>query len=167
MVQTTITSANPGNIVVPLSAIIDQLQGKMSSADINALLFAIVAKKQNEVRPGDLITAQLINQTLHGLEDLQFRVAQLEAAPVTAPQPGAVIMSVSPSSNIHVGDNLTVNGNNFRVPTLANQISLDLFPVTSGFGLGGSAQQFAFDIPDIGVPAGGENVALRGKQGQE
>src|ERR1044072_946859 len=139
MGQTTITSANPGNIVVPLSAIIDQLQGKMSSADITALLFAIIAKKKNEVRPGDLITAELINQILHDLENLQMRVAQLEAAPVTAPQPGAVIMSVSPSANIHEGDRLTVNGNNFRVPTLANQISLDLFPVTSGFGVGGGS----------------------------
>src|SRR5207302_6774678 len=60
MVQSTTTSANPDNIVVPLSAIIDQLQGKLSSADINALLYAIVAKKKNEVRPGDLISAELM-----------------------------------------------------------------------------------------------------------
>lgn len=165
MVQSTTTTANPGNIVVPLSAIIDQLQGKMSSADINALLYAIVANKKKEVQPGDLITADLMNQILHDLDDLEMRVAQLEAGSNTTTQPGAVITSINPSTNIHVGDHLTVNGNNFNVPTINNQVSLEQTPITGGFGLGGTSQQFAFDIPDIGVPAGGKTVRLQVSNG--
>src|ERR1044072_1046901 len=106
MVQTTITSANPGNIVVPLSAIIDQLQGKMSSADITALLFAIVAKKKNEVRPGDLITAELINQIATDLKNVKGGGPQRAPPRLPAPQPGAFIVPASPSANIHEGDRL-------------------------------------------------------------
>ncbi len=71
------TVANPGNIVVPLSEIIDRLQGKLSSADIEQLLSAIISRQKTEVRPGDLITADLFNQVLTDLEDLNAQVAQL------------------------------------------------------------------------------------------
>src|SRR5437588_12935874 len=104
MVQSTTTSANPGNIVVPLSAIIDQLQGKLSSADINALLYAIVAKKKNEVRPGDLISAELMNQILHDLGDLELRVSQLEGAAVGTGQ--VVIDQPQLGETVQVGQEL-------------------------------------------------------------
>lgn len=69
--------ANPGNIVVPLSTIIDQLRGKLTSVEIEALLTAIVSKKKTEVHPGDLITADLMNQILLDLQDLNVQVAAL------------------------------------------------------------------------------------------
>jgi len=71
------TVANPGSIVVPLSEIIDQLQGKLSSSDIDALLFAIISKQKQQVLPGDLITADLMNQVLADLQDLNVQVAKL------------------------------------------------------------------------------------------
>ncbi len=71
------TVANPGNIVVPLSQIIDQLQGKLSSSDIDKLLFDIISKRKDQVRPGDLITADLINQILADLQDLNAQIASL------------------------------------------------------------------------------------------
>ena len=77
MVQSTITSAPPGNMVVPLSAIIDRLQGKMTAADLNALLLAVVGQRKSEVRPGDLITADLINQVLGDIQGLNAQVAAL------------------------------------------------------------------------------------------
>lgn len=70
--------SNPGNIVIPLSTILDQLKGKLSSSEIDALLSAILSQKKTEVRPGDLITVELMNQILNDLANLNQRVAQLE-----------------------------------------------------------------------------------------
>src|SRR5712691_747494 len=94
MAQSTITSATPGNMVVPLSAIIDQLQGKLSAADLNALLLAVVAQKRNEVRPSDLA-------------DLQGRVAALEGA--TGPAGPLNISKVLPPT-LRMGEELKVFG---------------------------------------------------------
>jgi hypothetical protein len=73
----TITNLNPGNVVVPLSSIIDRLRGKLSSADIDNLLAALLANRKSQVLPGDLITADLINQILQDIQDLNTQVAQL------------------------------------------------------------------------------------------
>jgi hypothetical protein len=73
----TITNLTPGNVVVPLSSIIDQLRGKLSSADIDNLLAAVIANRKSQVLPGDLITADLVNQILQDIQDLNTQVAQL------------------------------------------------------------------------------------------
>jgi hypothetical protein len=87
----TITTVNPGNLVVPLSAIIDHLQGKLTSAELNALLLAVVGDRRNEVRPGDLITADLINQILRDLEDLNARLAAVQGGGATTGNSAAVV----------------------------------------------------------------------------
>jgi hypothetical protein len=61
------TVATPGSIVVPLSQIIDKLQGKLSSSEIDKLLYDILSKRKDQVGPGDLITADLVNQILADL----------------------------------------------------------------------------------------------------
>lgn len=68
---------NPGNIVVPLSAVLDQLRGKLTSVEVDALLAAVVGRRQAQVGPGDLITADLVNQILLDLQNLNLRVAAL------------------------------------------------------------------------------------------
>ena len=73
----TITNLTPGNIVVSLSSIIDQLRSKLTSAEIDNLLAALLANRKSQVLPGDLITADLINQILQDIQDLNTQVAQL------------------------------------------------------------------------------------------
>jgi hypothetical protein len=82
------TVVNPGNIVVPLSAILDQLRGRLSSVELDALLAAIVARRKAEVHPGDLITAELMNQILQDLATLNEQVAALTGGTGTGPRNG-------------------------------------------------------------------------------
>jgi hypothetical protein len=82
------TAINPGNIVVPLSAILDQLRGRLSSIELDALLAAIVSRRKAEVHPGDLITAELMNQILQDLQGLNEQVAALTAGTGTGPRNG-------------------------------------------------------------------------------
>src|SRR4051812_24356800 len=78
MAQSPIVNATPGNVMVPLSAIIDQLKDKLSSSQIDALLFAILSGRKTEVRPGDLITADFMNGILARLDAIEVRLAALE-----------------------------------------------------------------------------------------
>src|SRR5262245_40342437 len=82
------TVVNPGNIVVPLSAILDQLRGRLSSVELDALLAAIIARRKAEVHPGDLITAELMNQILQDLAALNEQVAALTGGTGTGPRNG-------------------------------------------------------------------------------
>lgn len=147
MVQSTIAGTNPGNIVVPLSAIIDQLQGKLSSSDIDKLLYAIIAKKKNEVRPGDLITAELMNQLLRDIEDLNVRMAKLEAGVISGSAP--VIDSVNPNP-LRVGDTLTINGRNFEVPADSNIVTVG-GSVINVFDVNSTATKLMFGVPFISI----------------
>jgi len=155
--------ANPGNLVIPLSAVIDQLQGKLSAADLNALLLTIVSKQKSEVRPGDLITADLMNQLIADIANLNLRVATLEAGVISVGD-GAIITGISPTANIHVGDRLTVQGQNFNVPTINNDVFVNQVKITA-FALSGSSTQFSFDIPDVGVSAQSPPAILKVSNG--
>ena len=89
------TVVNPGNIVVPLSAILDQLRGRLSSVELDALLAAIVARRKAEVHPGDLITAELMNQILQDLAALNEQVAALGGGTTTGPRNAAAAASLN------------------------------------------------------------------------
>jgi hypothetical protein len=135
--------ANPGNIVVPLSAILDQLQGKLSSAEIDSLFQAIVSRKKEQVRPGDLITADLMNQVLADLADLNVRVALLEGA-----TSGPMILGRIPSGDVTALGKLTVLGTGFDPDPARNTVLLDTVAINS-FLADSSATQLAFQIPDV------------------
>ena len=91
----TATSINPGNIVVPLSAILDQLRGRLTSVEVDTLLASIVSRRKTEVHPGDLITADLINQILQDLESLNEQVANLKTGgPGTGAKNSAAVASL-------------------------------------------------------------------------
>lgn len=139
MAQPTITSATPGNIVVPLSAILDQLQGKLSAADLNALLLAVVGQRRDEVRPGDLITADLMNQVLATLADLQMRVAQLETGGERLR-----ILEASPASP-RVGETLTVTGINF--PLDPGNGNVQISGITVDRFIAASDTRLVFSVP--------------------
>jgi len=113
------------------------------------------------VQSGNVITANLMNQVIQALSDLNTRVSALEGASTTtaaAPK----ILSISPQSNVHVGDSMTVTGTNLWAAGL-NSVYIDLngtlTKVTSFTSQ--SDTQLTFSIPAVYVQAGGSSVYLR------
>lgn len=155
-----ITVANPGNLVVPLSTIIDQLRGKLTAAEIEALLLAIVGGRRQQVQPGDLITADLFNQILADIADLNLRVAALQAAQPGQGQ-GVLIFSPTVSTVLRVGDPLVIQGQNLL------SSSIVLIENTSVAGVAGSSNNTRLTVARIppidvpgGLPAAGRQVRL-------
>jgi hypothetical protein len=110
------------------------------------------------VQAGDLIRADLFNQIIDALADLNARVAELEdGVPVSA---GAVkITSVSPA-NPRIGDQMTVEGLNFDFSAGAARASLSSVLVPN-FKAGSSDTKLIFTIPPVpGVAEGGTPVTL-------
>jgi hypothetical protein len=136
------TLATPGNIVVPLSTILDQLKGKLTDVEINQLVAAIVGARQTEVRPGDLITSALVNQMLHDIDDLLVRVAKLEGVAA-----GPVIFGLSPTGDIPILGGLTVLGSGFDSNLTNNTVLLGSVPITA-FLPGSTATQLIIQVPD-------------------
>ena len=157
MANSTITTANAGNMVVPLSAIINQLQGKLSATDLNALLLAIVGQKRNEVRPGDLITADLVNQILSNISDLEFRVAQLEAG-IGAGVNQVVIFRPLPGEQFRVGQDMIIEGKNLGVLDGSSTIRINNTTVT--IYRPGGMTRLTVNIPPITVGVNGQSVLL-------
>src|SRR5437762_7173670 len=69
-----------GDLVISVSEIFDRLQSKVDPNTLEQLLRDIVSGRRKQVRPGELITAELINQILAELESLEGRVVKLETA---------------------------------------------------------------------------------------
>lgn len=139
---------NAGNTVVPLAAILDQLKDKLSSAEIDALLFAIVARKKTEVRPGDLITADLFNQILADLADLNLRVAQLEAGAGGASPGQVVVFEPAAGANLRVGELIQIVGLNFGFSAAQQRVTFDELPV-SGFAAGSGDNLLRVMVPAL------------------
>jgi hypothetical protein len=166
-----VTVANPGNIVVPLSTILDQLQGKLSSAEIDALLFGIVSQRKQRVAPGDLITAELINQILADLADLNVRVAALQGQQQPPQGQGATIAALSPKGTtddpVRIGTTLQVTGQNFGYSTGKTAVYFDgpfgRVEVTRAELLTGSSDtRLLLIVPNIPtITDAGMNLTLR------
>lgn len=157
MAQSTI---NAGNIVVPLSEIIDKLQGKLSSADINALLLAITSKQVREVHAGDLITVDFINAILNDIKDLDRRVLLLEAGkPATVK--AVSIDEPTTTTVLHIGNPLIISGQGLLVDSL---IMIENVPLAGAFGSPDDTTLTIRSIPPLdiqgGLPSAGKSVTL-------
>lgn len=69
-----------GDLVISVSEIFDRLQTQVDPKILDQLLRDIIAGRRKQVRPGELITAELINQILAEMESLESRVLKLELA---------------------------------------------------------------------------------------
>lgn len=151
---------SPGNMVVPLAAIIDRLDGKLSAADLNALLLALVSKRSSEVRPGDLITADLINSILSDIADLNRRLLLLEAGRPPAKKQ-VLIVSPSPTTTLRIGDPLVIRGEGLRADSL---VTIQDQPLAGAFGSPDDSTLSFRAIPPLDIPGGlpssGKNVQL-------
>ncbi len=147
----TVTSSNPGNLVVPLSAIMQQLQGKLSAADLNALLLAVTGgQKTTVVLPGDLITADLMNQVLSDIADLEVRVATLETTATASQSPIIIDMSPNP---VRVGQALTVSGVKFPPDPDLGKVLLDGNAITRFSSASDTQLTFTVPVLSRGLPA--------------
>lgn len=118
-----------------------------------------MAQKIEKVKAGDLITASFMNHLITHLEDLEERVAALEAADPTPT--GVKITGFEFSKDpLRVGDRLKVKGKNFSVPAELNQVTIGAVKVQT-FALDSGDEQLAFDVPEIpGLAADGSKVTV-------
>ncbi len=119
-----------------------------------------MSKLFDDVRPGELIKANFINQLLKTMGTLDDRIAALEAGSVISGGP-IVISGISPAGPLHMGDELRVLGQNFGLPAQV-VVTIDSARVDgSSFKAGSGDGILIFDIPAIqGVPAQGKLVTL-------
>lgn len=109
-----------------------------------------------DVQPGDLIMANLMNQVLAKLKSLEDRVAALE----TAGSDAVVIHQVLPPGSVRIGQELRVLGRNFGVLTGSAVVFIDDVPVTA-YKAGSNNETLIFNIPDVpNVPLGGRSAVL-------
>jgi hypothetical protein len=148
-----------GDLVISVSEIFDKLQGTVDSNTLEQLLSEIVSGRRPQVRPGELITAELINQILAELESLGTRVTKLEAGVVVTPSESVIITGLQPSGPVPVQSELRILGKNFGLPA-GNVVTIDGVPV-SQFKGGSTDTQLILDVPLIaGVPEQGKTVTL-------
>lgn len=110
-----------------------------------------------KVKPGDLITSEFMNKLLDQVNNLEERLARIEAEGTTA---GAVvILDILPEGTIRVGDELRLIGRNFGVPA-QNVVTLSGTRIDQ-FKAGSGDSQLVFDVPPIpGLTEQAKTVAL-------
>jgi hypothetical protein len=143
-----------GDYVISVSEIFDKLQSKVDANTLEQLLRDIISERRPQVRPGELITAELINQILAELESLETRVTKLEAgAIVSVPTQGQVVVTqLVPPENIRIEDELRIIGREFYFSRGAARVLLNGAerPIKTGVS---NDTELRIDIP-AGTPLG-------------
>lgn len=157
-------AAGASDIVVPFSEIAERLGALVGPDQLNDVLRDIIARRRREVRPGELITAELMNQILGQLESLELRVAALESQPPAAgePEPVPVISDWSPKP-VAVRQKLSVTGLNFPAAPGATSVDLDGNFVTHF--ISANATSMSFEVPP-GIQQLPRDVPLTIRNGQ-
>ena len=114
----------------------------------------------NDIRPGELITAQFINDLIAELRELEGRVARLEAG-----SGQVVITDIRPSRTVNALTDLFVDGRNFEVPSRFNEVLLGSVPATE-FKEGSSTNLLIFTIPNMGDTAVTVPLIIRNQFGE-
>lgn len=155
-------AADASDIVVPFSEIAQRLGALIGPDKLNDVLRDILARRRREVRPGELITAELMNQILGQLESLELRVAALEGQSTGSTGDAPVITDWSPK-DVAVRQTLTVSGLNFPTSPGADSVDLDGNFVTHF--ISADATSMSFEVPP-GLQQLPRNVPLTVRNGQ-
>ncbi len=117
-----------------------------------------MAQPFERVKPGDLITANLMNRILNELDSLETRTTALEGG--GGGGSGAPIINAPPPpASVRMGDELRIIGKNFGLPA-QNVVTMDGATVTQ-FKAGSNDGLLIFDVPAVqGVPQQGKTVTL-------
>jgi len=147
----------PGEMVVSLTDILDKLGSKLTADEKQQLLIAMLSPRREKVQPGELISSDLLNQTLIDVADLQIRVATLENSVISNKE--TKITDLLPTANRHIGDTLHIIGEGFNAPT-GTTVTIDNIGVQTAPG-GNLDREIVVTIPNLqGVPEAGRNVTL-------
>lgn len=146
--------------VVTLRDVLNRLDSLLSEDEINEFVAELLAETELEVRPGELITADLMNRIIGQLSDLNERVTILEHSVIDNRVP--VITDVIPRE-VHVGQRLEVYGYNFPEDTPAGSVELDEVPIERFIEQ--SAEKLVFGVPRTisGLP---KDAVLRIRNGE-
>jgi hypothetical protein len=106
----------------------------------------MTAIRFQRVKPGDLITAALVNSILAEVESLQDQIDSLSGGQPEAP----VITALVPAGDVPSPSDLLILGRNFAVPAYLNAVSLDDIVLT-GFQPGSSDTRLPITVPG-GLP---------------
>lgn len=117
-----------------------------------------MATLPSTVRPGDVITADLMNSLLLKCSELERRIQSLEGTGSSAGRPQ--ITSPTASDVFHLGDELRVIGRNFGSPE-DNTVFIDTTVQVRQFKRGSGDGLLIFDIPFVqNIPERGRSVPL-------
>jgi hypothetical protein len=117
-----------------------------------------MATESIRVRPGDIITANFMNDLLTVLDDLRDRVDRLESGGTPGSQ--VTITGFNPTTQVAVAQPLTITGSNFDDVTANNTIQIGGQPVTQ-FRVGSTSTELRIIVPEIAaVPPDGMNVTV-------
>jgi hypothetical protein len=112
-----------------------------------------------EVRPGDVISSDLMKYVLGKLDEIDGRVSDLETGGL--PSDAVAITGFDPPNQVDTGQILTIFGRNFAFPPTDNVVTVDNTRITS-FRPGSTGSILSFVVPiSISVPSGGKNVRVR------
>lgn len=118
-----------------------------------------MAAIQDTIRPGDVISSDLINRIIGLLNEHDAALAGKGSTGGA----GVLLTGFAPAAEQNVGKQLTVYGN-FDFPLSTNALTIDGLPITPGAFLPGSNNlQLVFKLPNtIAVPVGGrKSVVVR------
>jgi hypothetical protein len=159
------TTISPGDVVVPMSTILDALEGVLTAEEREALFAQLIELRPAGVAPGDLITAELFNDMSFRLGDLQEQVIDLAARLLaleggTATLKRPVITSFDPSI-VRTGTQFAVIGDGLDAAHMQEiRIEDTLVPV-SRIKAGSTSRRMLLDAPAIiGLPAAGGPVIM-------
>jgi hypothetical protein len=112
----------------------------------------------SDVKPGDLISSDLMNYVLGKLIEFDGRISTLEAGGTQAGR--VVITSFDPPAQQAAGQILSVFGSNFAFPPSSNAVSVDDASVTD-FRPDSTGSLLKFVVPtSLNVPAAGKNAKI-------
>lgn len=112
-----------------------------------------------DIRPGDVISSDLMKFILEKLSEIDGRVTTLESGGSAVTQ--VTIASFEPPTQIPAGQELTINGTNFAFPPSLNTVTIDGVAV-SEFRPGSTSTRLRLIVPTtLSIPAGGRNVIVR------
>jgi|SRR5688572_6266292 len=152
-------TVSAGDVVISIADIFDRLQGRVDATTLDQVLSDIISGRRNRVRPGELITAELMNQILAQLESLETRVTALETS--TPGSSGVEITGFDGPTPFRVNQPLTMRGRGFSNPGELNRLTIGGAPVTR-FGFDSTTTQLTFTIPEVpGLAEAGTTVPVR------
>lgn len=152
-----LSNAHPGDVVVPLSDMLDILSSRLDEAELELISEELIQRRTTEVAAGDVITAEMMNQILFDIGNLQTRVMVLEQGSTDTDKPQIIL--IEPSDGVRINEELKVYGNNLDPDTLTS-VMMGGRRVTV-FSQASHSKLLVFNVPPIfGIPEEGADVTL-------